>query len=40
MLQCEAHAAAQGIEIAEVGHPATPDDLLAMMQHYPDSVAA
>lgn len=40
MLQCEAHAVAQGIEIAEVGHPATPDDLLTMMQQYPDSLAA
>ncbi|MCH2547177.1 MAG: phage tail assembly chaperone [Alphaproteobacteria bacterium] len=40
MLQCEAHAAAQGIEIAEVGHPATPDDLLTMMQQYPDSLTA
>jgi hypothetical protein len=40
MLQCEAHAAAQGIEIAEVGHPATPDDLLTMMQQYPDAIAA
>jgi hypothetical protein len=40
MLQCEAHAAAQGTEIAEVGHPATPDDLLTMMQQYPDAITA
>lgn len=40
LLQCEAYAASQGIEIAEVGHPATPDDLHHMMQQYPDAQAA
>lgn len=40
MLQSEAYAATQGAEVAEVGLPASHDDLCAMMAQFPDTPQA